>query len=73
MVSDYEKLKKKYDAEFDNAVKRLQQRCRHSKISVWVGLWKQEDPWGHPSYTGYAIKSCNNCQKEMARKKRQRE
>ena len=58
-MSTYEELEK----EFQEKVNQLRAKCKHPKISDWTEEW-----WaiGHP--TGYFVKVCLICRKEVERK-----
>jgi len=61
-MSELRKLKGQLDQKFEELKKELQDNCLHDEVSDWMEEW-----WapGHP--TGYRVRECNRCGKEMAR------
>lgn len=60
-MSDYNKLKQ----EFEHKVVELQKTCKHKDISKWMDYY-----WAPAHSTGYKVKICLNCNKEIKRKKK---
>ena len=55
MKSDYQILRKQFDAR----VSELQERCKHKDTS-WAEHW-----WAIGHSSGYKVLICNNCMKEL--------
>ena len=57
-MSTYDELKN----EFDENVKKLRAECTHPDISDWI-----DEYWAPAHSTGYKVKICNICKKEVER------
>ena len=59
-MTTYKQLQK----EFDEKVAKLQRACKHKKVSKWMEEW-----WAIAHPTGFIVKQCLICNKEIKRKK----